>query len=707
MKFNSLLIFFLLGFFSTSHGQWKRTGGPDGNSIGALLVDGNRVYSGTNGGNGSMDGGLFLATDTSFHWQQIGRTTFGNLKVTALHKVGIVLLAGTDGQGVFRSVDNGVTWIQSNLGLNGFALYPRCFLQQGRFTYLGSSGSGVYQSADSGKTWFSANAGLPSNATCIAMVKAKNKIYLKTENQGQFRSADSAATWLAINNVPTSFLTGYAMAALNDTLYVGSDRFLLKSGDEGNTWRKIINWPFNVQPLTLLPSGSQLLIGTERGGLYHLHNDSLLVRAFDDSGLVAKSISQLAFYNGQLLAGTIKGSGIGSFGQPLGGGIYQFNGTKKVWKQASYGIFPDIHVVGVYAVDNYLFAVPESAFGNNFGLYRSADEGRSWVATRTPVGPYGRVIKQGNSYFTVFGNSGIGRSVNEGLDWSLSMNGAEQSLFNNLISSGNTIFACSYGNGIWRSTNEGISWQSCSIGLPGNAQCYEMGRLGNTLFVGVNGAPNTIYQSTNNGNSWAAVPNTDWGRTEHFLTVGNTVFATSNTAVYKSTNNGATWAVIGHPNLYGYPAGLAATADGKLVVSAGQGFVWSPDNGTTWLVNTEGLGSLTMGPLTIHNGKVFGGAGQSGVLWRSVSELQATEVLPQSMMDNGMSIWPNPARDWVEIRSIGEESENQITVFQSNGQKIWEGKSSHSLQVKNWPKGVYFVRLISLRGAISQKLVVE
>lgn len=700
-----LLIFSLLS--GIVYGQWKRTGGPGGNTITALMVDGNRVFAGTNGGNGSQEGGLFTATDTSFAWQQTGRSTFGNVKILALHKVGNVLLAGTEAQGVYRSLDNGSTWQPSSSGLTGSALYARCFLQQGHYTYVGTSGSGVYQSSDTGKTWFSVNAGLAQNAYCLAMAKAKNKIYLKTESQGQFRSGDSAATWQPINNMPVTASTGYLIAAVNDTIYAGCDRFLLKSSDEGITWRKVLNWPLNAYVTAIQGVGNQVYVGAEGNWLWRLHNDSLTAYPVEDSGMVARSIGQLGVYNNQLIAGAWRASGLGSYGQSLGGGVYKYYSTKKVWKQAIYGLFPDIHVNGIYSVDNFLFAVPENAVGSCQGLFRSSDEGKTWQECSTPVSPYGPVVKHGADYFTALGNSGIAKSTDGGLHWDFCTNGAGQSLFNNLISNGNTLFACSYGNGIWRTTNGGTSWQSCSIGLPNNAACYEMGKIGSTLFVGVNGAPNTIYKSTNNGNSWSEVAGTDWGRTEHFLTWGTTIFASSNAAVYKSSDNGVTWTVINHPELYGYPAGLATTSDGKLLVSSGQGFVWSPDNGTTWLSALEGLGNIRAGSLAVLNGKIFTGAGQSGVVWRNASELNYTEISGNKLNTNKLVLFPNPANSYVHIHLPTNETNIQVKLLSLEGRLVKHCFSTTYLDISDVKPGTYLVKVETDNQTLATKLVVH
>ena len=63
------------------------------------------------------------------------------------------------------------------------------------------------------------------------------------------------------------------------------------------------------------------------------------------------------------------------------------------------------------------------------------------------------------------------------------------------------------------------------------------------------------------------------------------------------------------------------------------------------------------------------------------------------------TIYPVPADDNIYI-AMKEKGIHAITIVNAIGQKMWDAtiNSSISLPVDNWPKGVYFINVVTAEG---------
>jgi len=101
----------------------------------SLAVNGNNVFAGT-----FPNTGLFLSTDSGTNWIL---TSLNNQSIYSLAVNGNNVFAGTNGNGVFVSNDNGISWTQRNDGLENLSIRAFCILDN--FIYAGTNGSSVYK----------------------------------------------------------------------------------------------------------------------------------------------------------------------------------------------------------------------------------------------------------------------------------------------------------------------------------------------------------------------------------------------------------------------------------------------------------------------------------------------------------------------------------------------------------------------------------
>src|SRR5579884_2224749 len=155
--------------------------------------------------------------------------------------------------GVYRLTDSAI----EPLGLESERIWAiHAWREGGRLAILaGSYGDGLYRSEDGGKTWVAANVGLTASAfRCLAPDPLnRGAILAGTEPARLFRSRDGGRTWqelTGITKIPgheTWFLPYSPRAGALRNVYSPPDRAgrlfasievggLLRSDDGGETW---------------------------------------------------------------------------------------------------------------------------------------------------------------------------------------------------------------------------------------------------------------------------------------------------------------------------------------------------------------------------------------------------------------------------------------------------------------------------------------
>ncbi len=83
----------------------------------------------------------------------------------------------------------------------------------------------------------------------------------------------------------------------------------------------------------------------------------------------------------------------------------------------------------------------------------------------------------------------------------------------------------------------------------------------------------------------------------------------------------------------------------------------------------------------------------------------------ERLFDPGVTVFPNPARERVQVR-WNHPAIQQLQVFDLQGKPVWAqglrpGTDQQEIDTQQWPAGIYFLRLQSVRGAVTEKLLIE
>jgi ligand-binding sensor domain-containing protein len=103
------------------------------------------------------------------------------------------IFAGTYGSGIFRSTNNGDTWVETPFGLTHRFIFALAIHQRGDI-FVGTNGGGVFRSLDNGGNWRDLNSGLTNLQVRTLAINASGYIFAGTIGAGVFRSVQPIIT---------------------------------------------------------------------------------------------------------------------------------------------------------------------------------------------------------------------------------------------------------------------------------------------------------------------------------------------------------------------------------------------------------------------------------------------------------------------------------------------------------------------------------
>jgi hypothetical protein len=186
------------------------------------------------------------------------------------------LFAGTQGGGIFKTINGGGSWAPANTGLtatfvDALAINP----MTPATVYAGTNGGGVFVSTNGGDSWTAVNIGLTSpNVTALAIDPATPAIlYAGTNGGGVFKSINGGDSWTAVNlGLKSLSVQTLAVDPIRpSTLYAGTDGAgVFQSLDGGGSWNAMNGGLSNMRiyALAIDSIGRTLHAGSYGNGEY-------------------------------------------------------------------------------------------------------------------------------------------------------------------------------------------------------------------------------------------------------------------------------------------------------------------------------------------------------------------------------------------------------------------------------------------------------
>jgi len=280
------------------HAQWIPTSSPQSFTATVLATADSNLYAG-------HSRGMLTSSDRGRAWMASKKgLPEGRVTALAVRSVpgGTMLFAGTQLDGVYLSIDNGVTWnpvdqtpvveTERHAAVVGAKAYyggPTVFalVTSGKYLIAGMNFGGIYRSTNGGGSWSVANEGLTSSApmgppTITALATSGDYLFAGTTGDGIFLSTNNGRQWTSVSNglpangrsvyVPVNALASSPKGKKND----GENVFAAMEGtgiyrttDDGRRWEPVNYGLRNPSVYSLAvsvgPAGGCVFAGTGDG----------------------------------------------------------------------------------------------------------------------------------------------------------------------------------------------------------------------------------------------------------------------------------------------------------------------------------------------------------------------------------------------------------------------------------------------------------
>ncbi len=578
-------------------GAWEKLNGPGSETTIRVFAANPQgcLYVGTSSGK------VWKSSDNGNTWAQTGILPFsGTVSGLSVNADGYVF-ASVLGYGVCRSTDGGASWHAANSGLTSYSARMNLVDRSGHI-WVATMG-GVFRSTDNGNSWIIKKPG----SFGVLLMDSVGAV-ITTYYSSSYRTTDGGDSWETFENP-----SGCSLLGIHPDGYYFDGNYpcgLARSTDRGATWT-MLTTPFDGltgdegAKLTFDPSGT-VYMSMGNGGVAastDLGDTWTVVSA----SLPVSSWTQLfSLPNGYVFV-SLAGCGVyRMMGQ--GGGV-----DEDYWVDLNGpGTETDIRVLAANSLGHLYIGTSRGT------IWKTTDSGESW--TQASALPYGgnvlgmSINSQDHVFVSVYG-AGVFRSTDGGSSWEVKNTGLTNlNVRMSLVDKEGNVWVASEG-GMFMSADNGDTWTNRLSGLYGGVLMDSTGTV-------VTYNTSQTFRSNNGGLTWEIIPDppNPLGLKLSAVHPDGSYYLGGPGKCYlaRSTDRGATWTVLDHP-FYGAVAtegpAVVFNRAGHVFFSFGyQGVARSTDNGLSW---TDVTGNLPKGgliPLFPHqDGHVFAASHSHGL----------------------------------------------------------------------------------------------
>jgi len=308
------IIAILFVLYGQNFAQWQKTNLSSAVKVNTLAISDSSIYAGTEGD------GIFVSTDNGENWDSINDGLQSKVIYTIFIN-GKTIFAGTE-TGAYVSTNNGLNWNKINSGLSDNPVWSFTKSNIANSTQVGTTifagtWSGVYYSTNNGANW--EVTGLSNTTMPVhSIVVYDNYIFAATLAGGIFCSQDNGITWrdhsiLYSGGQPGdgAIVTVYSLSSIGPNVIVSA-------GSYGNIYylpytRSIMTpfdsskVPYEGHPiLSFAARNANLFAGNSIGNIFISEYFGIMWKLISYS-LTDQAVYSLALNNSYILAGTENG----------------------------------------------------------------------------------------------------------------------------------------------------------------------------------------------------------------------------------------------------------------------------------------------------------------------------------------------------------------------------------------------------------------
>jgi hypothetical protein len=184
----------------------------------SIISHGSFLFAGTTNG-------LFRSGNNGASWDSVLSDLPSNSHISCFAGNGATLLAGTAGGSIFKTINNGSNWVQSNTGLSAMSIYA--FTVSGGKILAGTQ-DGIFASTNNGDNWESMNGGLSGNLVTRSFVLSGQDIFAAVGGL-VYLLKNGTAQWIPVHS---------GLLAQNVTALETNGGFLFAANFSGGIWRR-------------------------------------------------------------------------------------------------------------------------------------------------------------------------------------------------------------------------------------------------------------------------------------------------------------------------------------------------------------------------------------------------------------------------------------------------------------------------------------
>jgi photosystem II stability/assembly factor-like uncharacterized protein len=660
------------------------------------------------------NGKVYRSTNEGASWSLVSESSWNRITDITINHNSTVFV-GTNGTGLYRSTDNGTSWVKLNINSNfdniqAIANGSNGIIYTGCGT-VGGQSIGIFRSTDNGNQWSLILSLYQYNYVYSLFVNLNGTLIVSTQDSGIVRTTNNGITWDSVRVEPASSFVEIPSGEIFCTNVGGSEYGVSKSTDEGQTWNQVNTGLPDSATVCIASNLLGELYAGHSTGIYHSLNSGNTWNKISNN-FSSYSVLNLSCYNNQkLFAGTQYDGVLRSID----------NGIN--WELTDYPSDDNLPIKTIFTLKNgNIYVSVEAGFG--YILYKSSDEGLSWHPAIDGLDAFN---VNALSMDKISGNMYIGSdphgfylSSDEGTTWVVRNTGLTNTFIQTLSTKMNgDIFAGTYFGGVFRTTNEGMQWQEVNNGITYTNIVSLIVPSNETILAGGGAFPtggNATFRSTNNGDNWHIV--LDNPCLSFTQIPGGKVFALVKSDVLEiwvSTDEGENWTNPNQgPGIFAEL--LTSNSLGSLLAGNSSTVYISVDEGIYWhflehLPNNTIIRYLAVDSLNfLYVGSEMG-------LYKSkfpvISSLdEDSKIIPDEFML--YQNYPNPFNPKTRISySIARSDLVQIKLFDIMGTEIKTlineylkaGTYEVEFEANDLTSGVYFYRMVSGNYSETKKLI--
>lgn len=623
-----------------------------------------------------------------WHFKQI---LYGATDIDFKDNIGYIV--GNNGY-VLKSTDSGATWYTVETGFTQ-DLYSVSIVNADHIVLSGTTK--IIKTEDGGVVWNILN--LPTNISAETVtairtfftspttghVVCKNGLILKTIDGGE--------SWYVTEDAdvfPSDFFTIYFV---NENLGFASREHdnLFRTADGGETWTLIEDTAISQAIYSFSFTNDQIGYASgEHGAMYKTTNGGTewqLINFLD--GYIDYSDM-----NGVYFTDATTGYATGQRGRI----IKTVNGGNS-WSQYA-PFYNDVQQVS-FIDESTAYAVIDNDF------YKSEDSGQSWQLQGSLENIYNATRSfefiNENTAYAIAGEE-VYKTLNGGQSWTPLGGGwgiIDEGIYSmDFIDSNIGYISGGYNQPMVKKTTDGgETWQTLSTLRLIDLQFFnEQTGFARSTYSG------KIYKTTDGGQNWDLLFEIDDDiKSLHFVNETVGYFVGDPGINYKTTDGGQTWVQMEMSYEYFIKVRFYTPDVGYCVADYGNLYK-TIDGGATW----QYLNNIAITNFYFQNGDVYAYGTFGKILRADTGVLNASDNFEVA---SEIVLYPNPAKDKLQISYNGNSSIQNVTILDVTGRKILSKDTVGSLAEINLPQnldGIYVASITLSNGAnLSKKIVVK